>query len=94
MSYTENELNDIYDKTFGYCFYCDMKLAFTNYGRVGSRGAWEVDHFVPKRSRGIHNTYNWVPACVHCNTVKSCILPWHFDPYRFIQGDRDPSNYV
>ena len=93
MAYTDEVLNDVYDMTQGYCLYCDMKLSFINYGKVGKRAAWEVDHFIPIRSNGPHRMDNLVPACVHCNTVKSSYLPWHFDPERFLPGDRNPANY-
>ncbi|MCK6512131.1 HNH endonuclease [Myxococcota bacterium] len=94
MSYNNDELNWVYDRTGGYCFYCGIKLAFVNYGKVGNRGCWEVDHFIPLASNGAHQPYNWVPACVDCNTRKSNLLPWHFMPDRFSQGERDPENYL
>src|SRR5258707_654665 len=94
MAYHNDDKNWIYDRTGGRCFYCDMKLSFTNYGKVGARAAWEVDHFIPRRSRGAHQPYNWVPACVGCNTEKSDILPWQFHPDRFRPGDRNPDNYL
>lgn len=94
MGYTDDELNFIYDRTEGRCFYCGMQLSFTNYGKVGNKGAWEVDHFIPIASNGAHQLSNWVPACVHCNTEKSDSLPWDFEPDRFEQGNRDPENYI
>jgi len=94
MGYRNEDLNDIYDRTGGYCFYCDMRLSWMNYGKVGVRAAWEVDHFIPIRSNGAHQFYNLVPACVGCNTEKSSLLPWHYEPSRFSQGDRNPDNYL
>jgi 5-methylcytosine-specific restriction endonuclease McrA len=94
MNYIDEELNDVYDRTAGYCFYCGIKLPFVNYGRVGEKGAWEVDHFIPVASGGAHQPYNWVPACISCNTEKADLLPWQFDPQRFRLGDRDPENYL
>jgi hypothetical protein len=44
MGYTDEELSIIYDKNRGYCWHCGKKLAFTNYGQYGKKGAWEVDH--------------------------------------------------
>lgn len=93
MSYTNDELNDIYDRRSGTCFYCGIRLSFVNYGKVGQKGAWEVDHFIPVASKGTHQFYNWVAACIDCNTQKSDLLPWELDPGRFGQGDRDPNNY-
>lgn len=96
MVYTNEEVvvNYVYDRMGGYCFYCGIRLSFKNYGRVGKKGAWEMDHFIPIASNGAHQLYNLVPACVSCNTEKSNLLPWKYDPNRFRQGDRDPSNYI
>lgn len=81
MAYTIQQLNDIYDFNYGYCYHCDMKLAFRNYGKVGQKAAWEVDHYMPRSLGGAHHPSNWVPACVHCNTVKSNKHPDDFDPF-------------
>jgi len=70
MAYTEEELNDIYDKNDGYCHICGKKLAFTNYGIVGARGAWEVDHSVPRSRGGSNLMRNLLPACISCNRSK------------------------
>lgn len=70
MGFTDDELSEIYDKSDGYCRYCGKKLAFTNYGRLGERGAWEVDHSVPRSRGGTDYLRNLVPACVDCNRDK------------------------
>ncbi len=93
MPYTDKEIEWVYARTRGYCFYCDIQLSFSSYGAVGERGAWEIDHFIPIASNGAHQPYNWVPACVNCNTIKADLLPWEFDPTRFRQNDQDPDNY-
>lgn len=64
MPHDDDTLNDVYDLTEGRCFYCDKALSFQNYGKVGEKGAWEVDHFIPFVSRGADQLYNWVPACI------------------------------
>ncbi len=94
MAYTEDDVNWVYDRTGGRCLYCGMALSFKNYGAVGAHGAWEIDHFVPLASRGADQPYNWVAACVGCNTAKSDLFPWEFQPRRFRRNDRDPDNYV
>jgi 5-methylcytosine-specific restriction endonuclease McrA len=94
MSYTDDDINWVYDRAGGQCFYRDMRLSFKNYGIVGAKGAWEIDHFLPVRSGGAHQPYNWVPACVDCNTRKSDSFPWEFDPDRFRVRDRNPDNYI
>jgi len=70
MGYTEEELNDIYDKNDGYCWHCGKKLSFHNYGNPGRKGAWEVDHSVPISRGGTDYLQNLVPACIYCNRSK------------------------
>src|SRR5208337_1018451 len=76
--YTDEELNEIYDSTNGYCRYCGIKVYFTNHGSPKERGAWEVDHVNPVVSRGSDNYHNLVPACVRCNRSKggNTLLQW------------------
>ncbi len=69
--YTDEQLTEIYDKTGGYCRYCKKKLAFTNYGRAGRKGAWEVDHGNPVSRGGTDYLRNLSPACIDCNRDKS-----------------------
>jgi len=94
MSYSDDDINWVYDRSDGTCLYCEKRLSFANYGVVGAHGAWEVDHFIPIRSAGAHQPYNWVAACVECNTLKRDLMPWEFDPERFRRDDRDPDNYL
>lgn len=69
--YDNDRLNRIYDKTDGYCHLCHKKLAFTNYGINGSKGAWHVEHSVPKAKGGTDHLNNLFPACIKCNITKS-----------------------
>ncbi len=94
MAYSDDEVNWVHDRTGGRCFYCGKRLSFRNYGVVGGNGCWEIDHFIPIASNGAHQPYNWVPACIDCNTRKADLLPWEFDPGRFRVGDRDPARYL
>ncbi len=71
MPYTDEELRYIYDKTRGRCRYCRKRLSLINYGRIGKRGAWEVDHGVPVSRGGTSYYRNLWPACVDCNRDKS-----------------------
>ena len=73
-TYTTDELNEIYDKNDGYCWHCDTKLAFTNYGKRGRKGAWEVDHSVPLSQGGTNYLRNLVPSCIPCNRSKRELL--------------------
>ena len=66
----EDTLNTVYDKTGGYCRHCGKKFAWVNYGTIGRRGSWEVDHSRPKARGGTDHINNLVPACVPCNREK------------------------
>lgn len=71
MSYKAEQRRAIYDRTSGYCHICHKKLAFNNYGKNGTRGAWEVEHSKPKAKGGTDNLNNLYPACIACNRDKS-----------------------
>ena len=71
MGYDDWYLSDIYDKTNGYCRYCGKKLAWRNYGILGAKAAWEVDHGIPLSRGGSDYFRNLWPACVECNREKS-----------------------
>ena len=90
MAVREILIKLVYERTDGYCYYCDKRLSILNYGKVGARGAWEIDHFIPFSRNGAHQLRNFVPACVPCNTMKADHMPWEIDPWRFPFGQRDP----
>lgn len=71
MKYDNERLNNIYDKTDGYCHLCHKKLAFTNYGVNGTKGSWHVEHSVPKAKGGTDHLNNLYAACIKCNLEKS-----------------------
>ena len=70
MSYSDEKLSAIYRRTSGYCHLCHKKLAFRNFGMIGARGAWEVDHSHPRSSGGTDRLHNLLPACIGCNRSK------------------------
>lgn len=70
MAFTNEQLNDIYDRSSGYCHICHKKVAFKNYGQQGARGAWEVEHSVPRANGGTNHLNNLYPACIPCNRAK------------------------
>lgn len=73
MAYTRSELRRIYDRTSGYCHLCARKLSFTNYGRPGEKGAWHVEHSVPRAKGGTDHGNNLYAACISCNLEKDTL---------------------
>lgn len=71
MLWTDDDLDAIYDRTSGKCHLCHKKLARVNYADFGARGAWEVEHSVPKARGGTDHLNNLFPACIPCNRSKS-----------------------
>jgi 5-methylcytosine-specific restriction endonuclease McrA len=71
MAYDDATLSRIYDRTSGYCHLCGKKLSFTNYGRSGRKGAWHVEHSVPRAKGGTDHGNNLFAACIDCNLEKS-----------------------
>jgi hypothetical protein len=70
MSFSDDTLSRIYDRTGGDCHVCGRKVFFTNYGIVGARGAWEVEHSIPRYLGGTNHLNNLYCACVPCNRGK------------------------
>lgn len=59
----------VFDKGNGECNYCEKELSLYNRDRQG-RGAWEVEHRVPRAKGGTDHLNNLVPACWPCNIDK------------------------
>ena len=70
MKITQERLKAIYDRTSGYCHLCGKKLAFTNYGRFGKRGAWEIEHSLARMNGGTDRLCSLYGACISCNQQK------------------------
>ena len=70
MKFSNDRLNDIYDRTSGYCHICRKKLAFKNYAAFGAHGAWEIEHSTPQAKGGTHRLNNLYAACISCNRSK------------------------
>ncbi len=75
MGYTRAELKEIYDRTSGYCHLCHGKMSFTNYNRPGRKGAWEVEHSIPRSKGGTDHGNNLRGAHIICNREKSDVTP-------------------
>ena len=70
MPFTNDKLNDIFDRTSGQCHICHRRLSFKNYGALGKRGAWEVEHSNPRVKGGTNRLNNLFSACIFCNRSK------------------------
>lgn len=70
MKYSDEQLNSIYDRTNGKCHICGKKLARSNYGVLGARGCWEVEHSIAVARGGTDSMNNLLAACVSCNRSK------------------------
>ena len=68
--YSNDRLNDIFDRTDGRCHLCGKKLCFSNYDKQGKRGNWEVEHSIPKSQGGTDRLNNLYAACISCNRAK------------------------
>ncbi len=74
MKYNNDKLNKIYDKTDGCCHICHKKISFLNYGVHGAKGAWHVDHSIPRAKGGSDHLNNLYAACIPCNLQKNKLL--------------------
>lgn len=63
-------LERVFERTDGRCHICYRRVAWKNYGLLGSRGAWEVDHSVPRAYGGTDRLTNLLPAHIRCNRSK------------------------
>lgn len=70
MAYSNERLEQIFDRTSGDCHICGGKLAFRNYAAYGARGAWEVEHSKPKCEGGTDHLNNLYAAHISCNRSK------------------------
>ena len=70
MSFTPQELSEIFHKSGGRCHLCGKALVFAKYGHFGRLGEWELDHVKPWSEGGLTNLANLSPACISCNRSK------------------------
>jgi len=71
MAFDNQTLTRVYKRTSGYCHLCHAKLSLKNYGQRGQKGAWQVEHSVPRSKGGSDHLNNLFAACVSCNGDKS-----------------------
>lgn len=82
MAYDDETLWRIYNRTRGRCHLCWRKVYFTNYALPGRRGAWEVEHGLPRAKGGGDHGNNLRPAHIVCNRSKGTMTSrtvrgWH-----------------
>ncbi|MFZ2906278.1 MAG: HNH endonuclease signature motif containing protein [Cyclobacteriaceae bacterium] len=63
-------LKKIYMKTDGLCHICHRRLSLHQYGKAGEKGAWHIEHSIPKAKGGTDHLNNLFPACIGCNIEK------------------------
>jgi hypothetical protein len=73
MSFSQLELERIFARTNGCCHICHRRLAFSNYGSAGRRGAWEVEHSIAQANGGTHHGNNLFAAHIVCNRQKGTV---------------------
>src|SRR5580658_2913501 len=84
MNLSDEELQEIFVKGEGHCFYCRSPIDMDRYGSSGS-GGWEIDHYVARSEGGTSDLSNLVPACRTCNRGKGMRHGRSFDA----EFDRD-----
>jgi 5-methylcytosine-specific restriction endonuclease McrA len=82
MRWSDDQLNDFYDRNDGRCHICGGKISWCNYGKPNSRGAWEVEHSVPRANGGTGHGNNLYAAHIRCNREKGTVTSrtarrWH-----------------
>lgn len=60
----------VLERSDGRCHLCGKRAAARNYGKVGARGAWEIDHDVPRSKGGTDHLNNLRAAHCSCNRAK------------------------
>ena len=69
--WTDEELNIIFDRTSGHCWFCKHPLKWSHYGDRSFAMGWEVDHRVAVANGGTDDISNLIPACWTCNNAKA-----------------------
>ncbi len=69
MKPVSSKYKQVFERTNGRCHICGKTVHLSKYGKEG-RGAWEIDHSVPRSKGGTDRLNNLYPACVSCNRKK------------------------
>lgn len=73
MRYTDEQLDEIIGRTDGRCHICGRMVCRNNYGNLGQRGAWEVEHSNPRSKGGGDRLSNLYAAHISCNREKGTV---------------------
>jgi hypothetical protein len=68
--YDEATRRAVFEKSSGCCHLCGERMAYSNYGNHGARGAWEIDHSVPLALGGTDHLNNLYATHTICNRSK------------------------
>lgn len=71
MDYSKEFRRKVFDKTSGRCHLCGGGLFINNFGAIEKKGAWEIEHSIPKSKGGTDHLNNLYPAHIDCNRSKS-----------------------
>ena len=63
-------LRQIFQRTDGRCHICHCRLSFNNHGKKDAKGAWHIEHSIPRACGGTDHINNLFPACIGCNIDK------------------------
>jgi 5-methylcytosine-specific restriction endonuclease McrA len=68
--FSDERLSKTFDRTAGRCHLCGNPLAYSNYGIIGARRAWEIEHSRAKANGGTDHASNLYASCITCNRQK------------------------
>lgn len=68
--FDEQTKRAVFAKCNRLCHLCWKPMAYANYGNHGSRGAWEIDHSIPRAQGGTDHLNNLYAAHTDCNRAK------------------------
>src|SRR5690242_17187581 len=64
------KLKQIFKRTDGRCHICYKPLHFNHHGKIDAKGAWQIEHSIPRAGGGTDHLNNLFPACTACNLNK------------------------
>lgn len=71
--FDEKTRRRIFERTDGECHLCGKQMYFKNYGSLGAKGAWEVEHSNPQAKGGTDHLNNLYAAHIRCNREKGTL---------------------